>query len=96
LFSKFDEYNANKENKLHIPRKKNGEKYCLKDLNKQQCKIAHVILDKIRDWIQLVSASEQEKKKFKPLRFTVLGCGGTGKSVLISTGVACIRKIFFK
>jgi GTPase Era involved in 16S rRNA processing len=25
---------------------------------------------------------------------TIMGCGGTGKSVLINTLVACIRKIF--
>jgi hypothetical protein len=30
----------------------------------------------------------------KPLRLTVLGCGGTGKSVLINTLVGCIRSVF--
>jgi len=35
-----------------------------------------------------------QKKKFKPLRMTIMGCGGTGKSVLINTLVTCIRKIF--
>jgi hypothetical protein len=92
LFSKIDQ--NNEKDKLHIPRKKNREKYQLKIFNKKQYKIAHVILDKIHGWIKLFSAFEKEKKKFKPLRMSVLGCGGTGKSVLINTVVACIRKIF--
>jgi ATP-dependent DNA helicase PIF1 len=33
------------------------------------------------------------KKKFKPLRMTIMGCAGTGKSVLINTVVAYIRRI---
>lgn len=71
-----------------------GEHYRLEDLNKDQFKVAYVILTKIREWLRLANASEQEKKRFKPLRMTVLGCGGTGKSVLINTIVSCIRKIF--
>jgi predicted GTPase len=39
-------------------------------------------------------ATTAQKKKFKPLRMTIMGCGGTGKSVLINTLVTCIRKIF--
>jgi hypothetical protein len=31
--------------------------------------------------------------KIKPLRMTVLNCGGIGKSVLINTLVCCRRKI---
>jgi nicotinamide riboside kinase len=36
------------------------------------------------------------KKKFKPLRMTIMGCAGTGKSVLINTVVAYIRRMFQK
>ena len=39
-------------------------------------------------------ATTAQKKKFKPLRMTIMGCVGTGKSVLINTLVTCIRKIF--
>jgi hypothetical protein len=34
------------------------------------------------------------EKISKPLRMTVLGCAGSGKSVLINTLVGCIRKMF--
>jgi ABC-type cobalamin/Fe3+-siderophores transport system ATPase subunit len=53
-----------------------------------------VILKKIKEWLSLNNATEEKKKKFKPLRMTVIGCGGTGKSVLINTLVTCIRTIF--
>jgi ABC-type cobalamin/Fe3+-siderophores transport system ATPase subunit len=66
----------------------------LEDLNEDQFKIAYVILKKIKEWLSLTTAPSQRKKRFKPLRMTVLGCGGTGKSVLINTLVSCIRHIF--
>ena len=94
LFSKIDEYNNMKDNELRIPRKPNGDNYRLQDLNEEQFKIAYVILKKIKEWLSLMNASQDKKKKFKPLRLTVLGCGGTGKSVLINTLVGCIRSIF--
>jgi hypothetical protein len=53
-----------------------------------------VILKKIKEWLSLTGATNERKNKFKPLRMTVLGCGGTGKSVIINTLVTCIRKIF--
>jgi hypothetical protein len=72
----------------------NGEHYRLEDLNNDQFKVAYIILTEIREWLRLANASEQKKKSFKPLRMTVLGCVGTGKSVLINTILSCIRKIF--
>lgn len=94
LFAKIDDYNNNKDNNLRLPRKTNGELYKLEDLNEEQFKIAYVILKKIKEWLSLYNATEDRKKKFKPLRMTVMGCGGTGKSVLINTLVCCIRKVF--
>lgn len=94
LLSQIDKYSENKHNKLRIPLKKNGKKYKLKHLNNDQFKIAFIILSKIKEWIDLEHASKEEKKRFKPLRMTVLGCAGSGKSVLINTLVGCIRKMF--
>jgi len=94
LFDTIDYYNNNKDNDLRIPRKTNGDTYELEDLNEEQFKIAYVILNKIKEWLSLATAPEERKKRFKPLRMTVMGCGGTGKSVLINTLVSCIRTIF--
>ena len=58
--------------------------------------MAYVILRKIREWINLIGKSHKKRIQFKPLRLTVIGCAGTGKSVLINTLVACIRRMFKK
>ena len=89
-----EDYNNKKNRKLRIPRDKNNKKFRLSKLNDDQFLVAYVILDKIREWTNLAHATEEAKKKFKPLRLTVMGCGGTGKSVLITTVVSYIRKIF--
>jgi len=67
LFAKIDDYNNNKDNNLRLPRKTNGELYKLEDLNEEQFKIAYVILKKIKEWLSLYNATEDRKKKFKPL-----------------------------
>jgi len=89
-----DECNSSKNNHLRVPKKANGDAYRLEDLNEEQFQIAYVILHKIREWLSLHSSPKSKKKHFTPLRMTVLGCGGTGKSVLINTLVTCIRTIF--
>jgi len=43
LFHKTDKYTIQKNNKLWIPKKTNGEEYRLDDLNEGQFKIAYVI-----------------------------------------------------
>ncbi len=63
LFSKIDEYNNMKDNELRIPRKPNGDNYRLQDLNEEQFKIACVILKKIKEWLSLMNASQDKKKK---------------------------------
>jgi len=94
LFHKTDKSTIQKNNKLQIPEKANGEEYRLEVLNEGQFKIAYVILKNIKEWLHLATATQKRKRQFKPLRMTIMGCGGTGKSVLINTLVACIRKIF--
>jgi len=63
-------------------------------LNEDQFKVAYVIIRKLKEWVELLKKTESERKQFKPLRMTVVGCAGTGKSVLINTVVGYIRKIF--
>jgi hypothetical protein len=71
-----------------------NEDFKLKDLNKDQFHIAYYILKKVQEWLNLPNKSKKECRKFKPLRMTVLGQGGTGKSRLINTLVSVIRKMF--
>jgi len=62
-----DKYNMNKDNSLRIPKSKNNGDLKLEQLNEDQFNVAYVIFDKVREWINLKSASSQVKKKFKPL-----------------------------
>lgn len=94
LTNKINEYNDSKNVNLRIPTDKKGKPLRLRNLNKDQFKVAYMILQKCREWINIKNKTPNEKKKFKPLRMTVLGCAGTGKSILINTVVACIRRIF--
>jgi hypothetical protein len=52
---------------LRIPKCKNNGDLKLEQLNEDQFNVAYIILDKVREWINLKSASSQVKKKFKPL-----------------------------
>jgi hypothetical protein len=88
LFHKIDTYTTQKNNKLRIPKKTNGEEY-RRSIQNSIC-----YYKKNKEWLHLATATQKRKRQFKPLRMTIMGCGGAGKSVLINTLVACIRKIF--
>jgi hypothetical protein len=99
LTENIDTYKTTKNDTLRIPtlynKKKNKhEHYKLKNLNKDQFHIAYYILKKVQEWLNLSKKSKQECEKFEPLRMTVLGQSGTGKSRLINTLVSVIRKMF--
>ena len=49
--------------------------------------IAHVVLNKIREYF-----TTDDFKHFRPLRMTINGQGGTGKSVLLNTITSVVRK----
>ena len=70
-----------------VPMKDNGKHYELNDLYDDQQYIAYCILNKIKEWLTC-----KNFKKFKPLRCTINGQGGTGKSILINTIVSILRR----
>ena len=55
--------------------------------------IAYVILQKLREWYELSKIPTDIKVTFEPLRMTVMGQAGTGKTTLINTLVSTIRKL---
>jgi ABC-type glutathione transport system ATPase component len=87
-------YNNGKNSNLRIPRGKNNADFKLENLNEDQFKVAYVIIRKLKEWVELLKKTERERKQFTPLRMTVVGCAGSGKSILIITVVGYIRKIF--
>jgi hypothetical protein len=78
--------------RLNLPKRDDGLEYQLQDLTKEQQNIACIILSKLKQWIDL-STNIGDNEQFQPLRMTVSGGGGTGKSTLINTLVTTIRQI---
>ena len=70
-----------------IPKKENGDHYELDDLFEDQQYIAFRVLETIKKWLTCKNVNE-----FEPLRCTINGQGGTGKSVLLNTLVSVIRR----
>ena len=71
----------------HIPMKGDGSEFDIDDLCDDQKWIAYVILEKIKEYFTCTDFT-----KFEPLRMTINGQGGTGKSVLLNTITSVVRK----
>jgi hypothetical protein len=77
---------------MTIPQKNDGKTYELEDLNDDQKDIAQYILQAIREWIRC--SRENRMKDFKPVRLTVRGVAGSGKSTLIHTLSTAVKRMF--
>ena len=80
----------NNKSSINIPHKPNGKEYKIEDANHQQQKIVLLVLDTLRKWVD----HKSNKKLFKPLRLTIRGMAGSGKSYLLHLLSTTIRKIF--
>ena len=69
---------------LHVPKKKDGTSYKLDDLNTEQQAIVICAMEAIIKFLT-------NDPTYKPLRATVMGCGGTGKSFIINTLISIVR-----
>ena len=81
--------NGSQELELNIPKKSDGSFYDIDGLFKDQLTVVLVIMDKIIEWAMCKDIS-----KFKPLRITINGPAGMGKTVVINTVVTLIRSLF--
>jgi hypothetical protein len=70
--------------RLDVPKQKDGSKYSLKNLSKQQRAVVIAAIDTIVKFLK-------NDKKYKQLQATVMGCEGTGKSFIINTIISIIR-----
>lgn len=89
LTTKVEEYEKDKQHRFFVPKKTDGTTFFAKDLYDDQQKIAFVIMKKLQEWVDC-----DNFEKFEPLRLTVMGAGGTGKSVVINTILTIMRNIF--
>ncbi len=72
--------------RVDIPKQKDGSKYSLKNLSKQQQAVVIAAIDTIVKFLK-------NNKKYKPLQATIMGCGGTGKSFIINTIISIVRNM---
>jgi len=60
-------YNKGKNSNLRIPRGRNNADLNLENSNEDQFKVAYVIVQKLKEWVELLKYTERERKQFKPL-----------------------------
>ncbi len=77
---------ANSENTLKIPTTKDGKEYSIESMKMDQ---KNVVLAAVMTVVQFL----RNDKHYTPLRATVMGCGGTGKSYIINTILTMVRKM---
>ena len=68
--------------------------YTIEGCNDSQNEAMMVILQKLREYMNFHKDPNNRGKKFTPLRMTIMGEAGTGKSHLIKTITSVVRKIF--
>ena len=79
-----------KLNKLH-----QQEEYTIDSCRQDQKDVLMYILKHVKDWYEATQSSDC-MNIFKPLRMTLCGVAGSGKSTLVNTLVTLIRKITWK
>jgi hypothetical protein len=77
---------ANPENTLKIPTTKDGKEYSIETMETEQ---KNVVLAAIMTIVRFL----RNDKHYTPLRATIMGCGGTGKSYIINTILTIVRKM---
>ena len=68
------------------------EEYTIDGCSEDQKKVMSYILQDLKNWYDLIKTSNVQES-FTPLRMTLCGVAGSGKSTLISTLVTAIKKI---
>ena len=97
--SKIDEEKEKNQRQINdfvVPLKPDGSEYHIEEANAQQHHILLLVLDTLKTWVEHTTNPESQhtKEKFKPLRMTVRGMAGSGKSFLLHLLSSTIRKIF--
>ena len=95
LFDHIENYNRNfKNGNLYLPTTNNGNNYYFTELNLEQKQIAFLVMDKIIEWVNFPKTNENKMiYDFMPLRMTVIGKAGSGKSFLIHTLITLVRQL---
>ncbi len=71
---------------LVIPTQRDGEAYDVENMSDEQQKIVYTAVDTVIKFLT-------NDPEYKPMRATVMGSGGTGKSHIINTIIGMVRKL---
>lgn len=82
-------YTEDRQMEIDLPLKSDGSNYRIDDLYDDQKYIVGTVMEKLHEWMTC-----SDLKQFKPLRLTINGAGGCGKSVIINTLVTAMRQMF--
>lgn len=92
---------ANSMTYKNLPLQKSGshvnEPYdiSLVDQNDCQADIVYTVVEKLKEWVEFPTVLGTNKEyEFKPLRMTVIGAGGTGKSFVINVLRTAVESVF--
>ena len=85
------EASGSEKSDLCLPKKSDGTTYRLQDLYDDQLIVVLLVMDRLLEW-----ASCKDLSSFKPLRLTLNGPAGTGKTVVINTIVTLVRQLFLE
>ena len=82
-------FHETRNDQLKIPKHSDGTDFTIDKLFDDQLAIVTVVMDKIKEWVECTDYS-----RFSPLRMTINGPAGTGKTIVINTLVSLIRNLF--
>ena len=91
LQTKVKQHEETQDDSVSVPLKDDGSHFEIHDLYPDQQCMAFQIISKLKEFMTC-----QDKTKFKPLRCTIVGQGGTGKTVLLNTITSVVRRMFLK
>jgi hypothetical protein len=89
LKQKIEQYERSKRDKLSLPVRADGKEFTIDDLYPDQKYIAYEVMKKVMEFMTAEDLSD-----FQPLRCTIIGKGGAGKTVLLNTITSVLRKMF--
>ncbi len=77
-----------------IPFRNDGKPYSIEDCKEDQQEVMAYIIQNVKTWLEACADENETTEPYKPLRLTIPGKGGSGKSVLINTLATVLRTLF--
>lgn len=83
------EWEENKDKQLIVPLRPDGNEYSFHALYPDQKQVVAKVMSKVKEFMET-----DDLDSFQPLRMTLNGPGGSGKSVVINTIITMLRKMY--